>query len=73
MSSQGPAFELEVMLLFFLLQDHDGADDLIGAERMHLQNIKKMLETQLHLVQEQLQVSVVNTCVRSSVLLSFDV
>ena len=37
-------------------QEHDGADDLLQAERMHLLNLKKMLEAQLQLVQQQLQV-----------------
>ncbi|XP_013390840.1 coiled-coil domain-containing protein 105 [Lingula anatina] len=37
-------------------KDIDGADDLLGAERMHLLNLKRMLEAQLKLVQQQLQV-----------------
>lgn len=37
-------------------KEHDGADDLLQAERMHLLNLKKMLESQLQLVQQQLQV-----------------
>lgn len=36
-------------------KDHDGADDLLNAERAHLLNSKKTLETQLRLVQQQLQ------------------
>ena len=42
-----------------VLQEHDGADDLLGGERMHLLNLKRMLEAQLQLVQQQLQVSIV--------------
>jgi len=42
-------------LMFF--QDHDGADDLINAERAHLLNCKKALEAQLKSVQQQLHVS----------------
>ena len=38
------------------VQDNDGADDLLHAERMHLFNLKRMLEAQLQLVQQQLQV-----------------
>ena len=41
-------------LLF--LQEHDGADDLLNAERAHLLNSKKTLEGQLRLVHQQLQV-----------------
>lgn len=37
-------------------KDNDGADDLLQAERMHLLNLKRMLEAQLKLVQQQLQV-----------------
>eukprot|EP00745_Piridium_sociabile_P000311 TRINITY_DN102025_c0_g1_i1.p1 TRINITY_DN102025_c0_g1~~TRINITY_DN102025_c0_g1_i1.p1 ORF type:complete len:415 (-),score=104.00 TRINITY_DN102025_c0_g1_i1:137-1381(-) len=37
-------------------KERDGADDLLNAERAHLLNSKKTLETQLRLVQEQLQV-----------------
>jgi len=37
-------------------RDQDGADDLLQAERSHLLNLKKNLETQLQLVQQQLQV-----------------
>ncbi|XP_076455333.1 tektin-like protein 1 [Babylonia areolata] len=36
-------------------KEHDGADDLLDAERAHLFNSKKLLEAQLKLVQEQLQ------------------
>ncbi|CAH1787141.1 unnamed protein product [Owenia fusiformis] len=37
-------------------KDRDGADDLLGAERQHLLNLKRQLEAQLKLVQQQLQV-----------------
>lgn len=37
-------------------KDHDGADDLLHAERMQLLGLKRMLEQQLQLVQQQLQV-----------------
>ncbi|XP_064649719.1 tektin-like protein 1 isoform X2 [Lineus longissimus] len=37
-------------------RDQDGADDLLNAERQHLLNLKKILEAQLKLVQQQLQV-----------------
>lgn len=37
-------------------KDHDGADDLLNAERSHLLNCKKALEAQLKSVQQQLQV-----------------
>ena len=37
-------------------QEHDGADDLLNAERAHLLNSKKTLEGQLRLVHQQLQV-----------------
>ncbi|KAK7502565.1 hypothetical protein BaRGS_00006140 [Batillaria attramentaria] len=36
-------------------RDHDGADDLLGAELAHLLNSKKTLENQLRLTQQQLQ------------------
>ncbi|KAL8612139.1 hypothetical protein ACOMHN_021952 [Nucella lapillus] len=36
-------------------KEHDGADDLLNAERAHLLNNKKTLESSLKLVQEQLQ------------------
>ncbi|KAK7094966.1 tektin-like protein 1 [Littorina saxatilis] len=36
-------------------KDHDGADDLLNAERAHLLNCKKTLEAQLRLVHQQLQ------------------
>ncbi|XP_076436605.1 tektin-like protein 1 [Babylonia areolata] len=36
-------------------KEHDGADDLLNAERAHLLNSKKTLEAQLRLVQQQLQ------------------
>lgn len=42
---------------FCLLQEHDGADDLLNAERSHLLNCKKALEAQLRSVQQQLHVS----------------
>lgn len=35
-------------------RDHDGADDLLNAERSHLLNCKKALEAQLKSVQQQL-------------------
>lgn len=37
-------------------REHDGADDLLNAERAHLLNCKKALEAQLRSVQQQLQV-----------------
>ncbi|KAK3088909.1 hypothetical protein FSP39_025307 [Pinctada imbricata] len=37
-------------------REHDGADDLLNAERAHLLNCKKALEAQLKSVQTQLQV-----------------
>ncbi|XP_069121402.1 tektin-like protein 1 [Argopecten irradians] len=37
-------------------REHDGADDLLNAERAHLLNCKKALEQQLKSVQQQLQV-----------------
>ncbi|XP_074654916.1 tektin-like protein 1 [Tubulanus polymorphus] len=37
-------------------KDTDGADDLLSAERQHLLNLKRVLEAQLRLVQQQLQV-----------------
>lgn len=37
-------------------RDHDGADDLLNAEKSHLLNCKKALEAQLKSVQQQLQV-----------------
>ncbi|OWF39564.1 coiled-coil domain-containing protein 105-like [Mizuhopecten yessoensis] len=37
-------------------REHDGADDLLNAERAHLLNCKKALEAQLKSVQQQLQV-----------------
>jgi len=37
-------------------REQDGADDLLHAERQHLLNLKKTLEAQLQLVQQQLQV-----------------
>lgn len=37
-------------------RDHDGADDLLSAERSHLLNCKKALEAQLKSVQQQLQI-----------------
>ena len=40
---------------FLCLQDQDGADDLLKAENQHLRNLKRMLEAQLRLVQQQLQ------------------
>ena len=45
-----------MFITFCFLQDHDGADDLLNAERAHLLNSKKTLEAQLRLVQQQLQV-----------------
>lgn len=37
-------------------RDHDGADDLLNAEKSHLLNCKKALEAQLKSVQQQLRV-----------------
>ncbi|KAL5013067.1 hypothetical protein ScPMuIL_011618 [Solemya velum] len=37
-------------------RDHDGADDLLNAERAHLLNCKRALESQLKSVQQQLQI-----------------
>lgn len=37
-------------------RDHDGADDLLNAEKSHLLNCKKALEAQLKSVQQQLQI-----------------
>lgn len=48
-------------MLTVVLQEHDGADDLLNAERAHLLNCKKALEAQLRSVQQQLQVSTHST------------
>ena len=40
-----------------LLQEEDGADGLLQAERLALLNMKRQLETQLQLTQQQLLVS----------------
>lgn len=43
----------------YIMQEYDGADSLLQAERQQLLNLKKMLEGQLQLVQQQLQVPLI--------------
>lgn len=55
-SSQVVVFMFMSVTFPLVLQEHDGADDLLNAERAHLLNCKKALEAQLRSVQQQLQV-----------------
>lgn len=46
-----------MLILTIFFQEHDGADDLLSAEKAHLLNCKRALEAQLKSVQQQLFVS----------------
>lgn len=48
---------LPIINFYYIFQEHDGADDLLSAERAHLVNCKRALEAQLRSVQQQLLVS----------------
>ena len=45
-----------ILHFFVLLQELDGADRLLTAERSHLLSLKRSLESQLRKVQQQLQI-----------------
>jgi len=43
--------------LFFLFKEPDGVDDILAAEKYHLNNIKKILELTCKNVADQMQVN----------------